>query len=625
MRADPDLFDVFRWAREGTLPNIAKMMERGSYGFAIPVFPSHTPVNFATLLTGKLPKKHYVADGPMHTEGNPLNKVSIGGFSSAAKKAEPIWVTLERARKSVFLLSVPGSTPPELERGVTVRGRWGGWGADFHPTIFEEKADNPLRYRIGREARLFAFGPPLTVFESGEPADRQWENVPPSFSAPLQVSLSAYGATSHAYVYDSTDDGVKNHDRILFSYDKKRHITDLGKGEWSDWKPFKLAWRFGKEAVPVDSFVRIKIVRLDGTGMFRIRFLYDNLNEYIVHPSGNLKALRENIGPMVDFVDNFPPQLIYYPEDKETFLEEMNFSFEWHFAATDYILVDYSPDVLISDIYSPNQMLTSRWWLGYIDPRSARYNDVDEKERARLWNEVLDMYRKIDDIVGVLLENADDDAYVVLSSDHGACPLNRSVRLNNLFAEKGWLRFTVDKETGEPVIDWRNSTVIYLKMLNIYVSPSGLSGDWRRGSGGEYERLRDEVVDALRELKDPETGERPVAKIVKWEEADRLLDLPKERVGDLVVANASGYGWNEEVTESKEVFTIPLVTGYKQAIPPSEKCLWTPFLIAGPGVRKDHMIRDPIYLQDQHPTILRLLGEKVDPSVDGRVVEEILR
>src|SRR3990172_13060593 len=127
----------------------------------------------------------------MHTEGNPLNKVPVGGFSSAAKKAEPIWVTLERARKSVFLLSVPGSTPPELERGVTVRGRWGGWGADFHPTIFEEKADNPLRSRIGREARLFTFGPPLTVFESGEPADRPGGNVPPSFSAPLQVSLSA--------------------------------------------------------------------------------------------------------------------------------------------------------------------------------------------------------------------------------------------------------------------------------------------------------------------------------------------------------------------------------------------------------------------------------------------------
>ncbi len=32
LRADPQVFDVFGWAREGKLPNIKKMMERGSWG-----------------------------------------------------------------------------------------------------------------------------------------------------------------------------------------------------------------------------------------------------------------------------------------------------------------------------------------------------------------------------------------------------------------------------------------------------------------------------------------------------------------------------------------------------------------------------------------------------------------
>ena len=48
MRTDPDLFNIFKWAEEGKLPNIKRMMNQGSYGYSIPQFPSHTPVNFAT-------------------------------------------------------------------------------------------------------------------------------------------------------------------------------------------------------------------------------------------------------------------------------------------------------------------------------------------------------------------------------------------------------------------------------------------------------------------------------------------------------------------------------------------------------------------------------------------------
>src|SRR5262245_29788919 len=82
MRADPDVFNVYRWAREGKMPNLRKMMERGAYGYVRPVFPSHTPANFATLFTGAFPEVHGVNDGPMRTEGNPLSQVSVGGFSS---------------------------------------------------------------------------------------------------------------------------------------------------------------------------------------------------------------------------------------------------------------------------------------------------------------------------------------------------------------------------------------------------------------------------------------------------------------------------------------------------------------------------------------------------------------
>ena len=623
MRAEPDLFKIYDWARQGKLPNIKKMMDNGVYGYCIPVYPSHTPVNFATLLTGTYPKTHGVADGPMHIEGRPLNKVSVGGFSSVAKKVPPIWVNMEENNKKVVLLSMPGSTPPELDAGITIRGRWGGWGADFHALNFQSKGDLSERKRQGRSSRLFFFGPELTRYIDLKPASG-WGKMPVSYSPPLEMQMGGWGASIFAYIYDSNDDKRVNYDRIIFSLDKKSVIADLSQGEWSQWNPIQIKWKGNS----VESHVKINIIKLQigksyNKGFFRIRCFYNNLNRLITKPSQVASEIIDNVGPMIDFVDNFPPQLIYYPEDKATFLDESNMSFEWHKKATNYILKKYHPDVYIHDIYSPNQMLTGRWWLGYIDPLSKRYKDVTEPQRKKLWNEVLDMYKKLDDILGEYLENADDKTLIVLSSDHGATPLNKWVRLNNLFAKEELLKFSINPKTGEPIIDWENSRVVYLKMDSIYIHPDGLGGKWTRASGPEYERLRDKVIRMLYDLED-ERGEKPVAVVVRWEDADSFFDLPEDRVGDLIIANEAGFGWNEEVNSALDIFSTPLKTGYKQAILPREtKGMWTPFMIVGPGVKKNYELKRPIQMVDQYPTIMHLMGMKIPDFVEGRKLDEI--
>ena len=623
MRADPGLFNIFKWAQEGKLPNIKKMMDNGSYGFCIPVYPSHTPTNFATLLTGTYPKTHGVADGPMHIEGRPLNKVAVAGFSSVAKKVPPIWVNMEQEGKNVFLLSMPGSTPPELDVGTTVRGRWGGWGADFHALNFQSKEDLSQRKKQGRGSRLFFFGPQLTNYVDIKSA-RRWKNMPTSYSRPLEAEMTGWGTTIFMYIYDSTDDRKKNYDRIVFSLDKENIISDLEQGEWSDWQPLQLKW----QDQDVDSDVKVKVVKLKiddlgRKGFFRVRCFYNNLNKYLTQPPETAEEIISAVGPMIDFVDNFPPQLIYYPEDKQTFIEELNMSFDWHKKATDFILNEYQPDIYIHDIYSPNQMLTSRWWMGYIDPVSSRYNEVSKEERDELWDEVFDMYKRLDDILGEYLKNADKDTLVVLSSDHGAVPLNKWVRLNNLFAREGLLEFTIDKKTGEPIIDWEKSKAIYLKFGHIYIHPDGLAGDWTRGSGPEYEKLRNQVIEMLYSLED-EDGKKPVVSVVRWEDVENFLDLPPDRVGDLIVANEAGFGWNEEMSADLTIFTSALKTGYKQAILAQQtKGMWTPFIIMGPGVKKNYELRRPVSMADQYPTIMHLMGMKIPDFVEGQQLCEI--
>ena len=618
LRAEPDIFAIYKWAKEGKLPNIKKMMEQGAYGYSIPDFPSHTPTNFASLLTGAHPSVHGIADGPMHVEGTPLAKPSAPGFASTTKKVAPIWKVLESAGKMVTLLSIPGSTPPELEKGITIRGRWGGWGADTPAVIFEPLEKLAERKDAGKAFKLFFLGQKLTEFvEKGEAVE--WENAPKSFSPAKQAKLETYGLSIFAYIYDSTDDGQINYDAIRFSLDKISEFLNLKQGALSDWKNVSLKWK----DQPFDSQVRIKVIKLwPEEGNFRIRLFFNNINELLVQPADVAKDLTDNVGPMVDFVDNWPAQLIYEDEDKDAFLEEAFESLEWHKKAVGFIMHKYSPDAFIQDTYTPNQMLESRWWMRFVDKNHPDYAGAEKEKQA--WDDILKMYQGIDAILGEAMKNADENTLIVFSSDHGIMPLYKQVRINNLFAKKGWLKFTIDEKTGEPTIDWANTKAIYMKMAHVYVHPQGLAGDWKRGSGAEYVALRDEVIKALSELED-ENSVKPLVHAAKWEDAPEYFELPTDRVGDIVLEVAPGYQWWEEVTNDLEIFTKPLNSGYKQANNPEAKEMWTPFMMMGPGVKKGYKLKENISHIDQMPTILKLLGVQIPEYVQGKTLDEILK
>ncbi|MBI3543056.1 MAG: alkaline phosphatase family protein [Deltaproteobacteria bacterium] len=595
MRADRGEFNIYRWAAEGKLPNIKRMMEEGAHGYSIPDFPSHTPINFASLLTGAHPSKHGIADGPMHALGFPLAKPSAPGFASTTKRVPPIWKTMEAAGKKIMLLSIPGSTPPEI-RETTVRGRWGGWGADTFNMIFESKGKLPERRKMGRGFRLFFLDAPLTKF-----VDEKLE-------------LDAHGLTIKARVLDGR--------RMEFSLEDGRPLATLAQGQWSDWRDVELRMR----NVAFPSAVKIKLIKLWPDGNFRVRVLYNNLNRLITEPGHVAETLSRGVGPMVDHADNWPPQLIFENEDKQAFLDEMRLSLDWHRRAVPFIYERFNPDVFIHDTYTSKQMLESRWWQGEID--ASRKNHTAEKS-AEAWKDILELYQGLDAIVGEAMKKAEapganKDTLVVLSSDHGVCPLHRLVHLNNLFAKKGWLKFKLDPATGEATIDWAHTKVIYLKMLHVYINPAGLAGNYQRASGPEYEKLRDEVVRAVKALKDT-NGVHPLVRAVRWEDAASVYDLPQDRIGDLVLETRVKYFWYEEVDGSGRFFSTPLTSGYKQSLDARiNTCMWTPFLMWGPGVKKGYELAEPISHVDQLPTFLKLMDIPAPAHVQGRVLSEAL-
>ncbi|HNW43482.1 MAG TPA: alkaline phosphatase family protein [Elusimicrobiales bacterium] len=612
-------FDVFRLAREGRLPNIKKMMDEGSYGYSVPVYPSHTPANFAALMTGAYPEVNGVPDGPMRVEGYPLAKPSVTGFSSAAKKIPPMWKILEGSGRRTVVLSVPGSTPPEIDYGTVIRGRWANWGADLYAVNFESLLPASQRAARGNDNRLFQLGAELTKYPSLVPA-AGWRLPLKSYSPPLEMPLLAHGATVYACLADSSDDGKTSYDSVVFSADKTAPLAELRRsGEWTDWLPVKLGWN----GLEVDSRMRLALIRVGPEGFLKVRAYYDLLNPTVVQPADAYEKLYAYAGPMADFPDNWPAQLNNYPEEKEIFRAEAMMTLDWHRKAARYFLAEDRPGAFIHDLYTPNQMLESRWWLPYLDPASDRYNATDEAGRAVLRAEVLAMYEGIDAILGEALAAAGPESVIVLSSDHGVIPLNKKVLVNNLFAAAGLLKFSIAPVTGEADIDWAASKAAHLKMHGIYLHPGGLAGPWRRGAGPEYEALRDKITALLSGLRDGETA--PFLEVLKREDAAAKYHLPPDRIADLVLVMRPGYGLTEDMTEGLEVFRPAVEGGYKQALVSTEvPGMWTPFLVMGPGVKKNHRIAVNLSNIDQAPTILKILGLEKPGYMQGRSADEVL-
>lgn len=618
MRADPNLFNIYKWAQEGKLPNIKRMMDEGSYGYSIPDFPSHTPVNFASLLTGTHPVVHGVSDGTMRLQGYPLLKPSLGGFWSSAKKVAPIWTVLENASKKVVLLSIPGSTPPELKKGITIRGRWGNWGSDDPALIFMPTELQAQVKSVGKGFRLFYFGDTLTKFVPEGTSNLTQQPELKSYSPVKEAQLAAHALTIYAFIIDSTDDNKTNYDEVAYSFNESGPAFAVTKQqEWTEWYPINLTF----QNQTYDSDIKLTAIKIWDNGQFRIRVLYNNLNKFVTDPDYVAKDMTDKIGPMIDFVDNYPPQLIFLPEDKNTFLEESQMSLDYHKKAVDYVYDNYAPDVFLQDIYTPNQMLTSRWWMRYIDPTSPDF--TPEKNQSAM-DDVLKMYQGLDAIIGEALKHDDGNTLFVLSSDHGIILQRRTMALNNLFAQKGWLNFSVDSVTGETIIDWNHTKVLYLQTNYIYINPNNLAGPYQRASGPEYEKLRNEVILALQQLTDND-GTAPIVHVSKWEDAPQFFDIPSDRVGDLVIEIAPGYGFSEAATNDLKVFTDSLVSGNKQGFDPKTDGMQTPFIIMGPGIRHGYQLTKSISHVDQMPTILTLMGIKVPDYVQGRVLTEIMR
>jgi predicted AlkP superfamily phosphohydrolase/phosphomutase len=238
------------------------------------------------------------------------------------------------------------------------------------------------------------------------------------------------------------------------------------------------------------------------------------------------------------------------------------------------------------------------------------------------------VFRLLDRQLGRLRDLAGADATVILLSDHGFRPINRTANLDRVLASLG---LSSPTRTGQLARSLRRSNRVR-RLLKTRVGRVVRSGtprpqafDWSRtrvyqsGSAGqlsinlrgreaqgvvdpsEHQRVCFEAREALLEFRDPETGERPVGEVLLAREIYR--GQYAERAADLIVLPSELWtfghaealtGWTDWPTGSHRRAGI--------------------IAASGPGIAPGFLEERDI--ADLAPTVLALVGASYD-GFDG--------
>jgi len=261
----------------------------------------------------------------------------------------------------------------------------------------------------------------------------------------------------------------------------------------------------------------------------------------------------------------------------------------------------------------------NHWLIGYLHEEHPEYSE----ERME---EILQVYRRgyqiMDRMVGELVSLVGEDAIVVVAADHGSMPHWKFVNLIPKLVKHGLIAYKWNPREEVFEIDWGRTKVFpYFEPPYVWVN---LKFRHPHGSVDEsgYDRFVEETIKALYSIRDPETGECPIALALRKVDAV-FLGQWGERVGDVVYfLKPSCSCWNTPRFDRVDPSVFALsdvapvarrptnVTGYHSAYLPTAKIgcfeIAAPLIIAGTGVKKGYQGSKPVYLVDVAPTILYL-------------------
>jgi predicted AlkP superfamily phosphohydrolase/phosphomutase len=188
--------------------------------------------------------------------------------------------------------------------------------------------------------------------------------------------------------------------------------------------------------------------------------------------------------------------------------------------------------------------LNSHMFWRLMDEKHPEYDAALAAQNA---NAIEWFYHQIDEVLGEVVPKLDSNTTLLVLSDHGFAPYNRSFNLNTWLLQNGYVVMKNDstQDSAEPLanVDWSKTRAYGLGLNGLYVNLRGRERQGIVAPGAEEDALIREISDKLLAERDPKTN-LPI--ITRMDRASVVYQGPYANSGpDLLVGYNRGYraGW----------------------------------------------------------------------------------
>ncbi len=605
---DPELTE--RFIKQGKLPNLARLRERGTFRPLATTLPPISPVAWSSFLTGVNPGKHNIYDFVMPDRRRYLPELSsarvrgskrvlkIGRYTiplsrpqiKPLRRSTPFWHYLADAGVLCSVIRVPVTFPPEKFSGVLLSGMCvpdiqGTQGTfSFHTvrTSIREAASNRVVIPFEKRGAFFDSyipGPPDTLRTDSTTELR----------APFRVKPSASKRTADIHV--------------------NGHRIAVPEGEYSEWVELEFHTGVGTS--------------IKGICRFYLKS---------VQPELELYATPVNIHPM------HPALPISHPLTYSIYLAKLNGLYATLGLAEDTGALNdgfLGEDAFLEQCYLIHQE-RERMFFDALDKTTQGVCvcvfDVTDRVQHMFWRHLADdhtsaapqtssaasviedLYKRMDELIGRTMEKMSSDSLLLVISDHGFKAFERGVNLNSWLHQQGYLALREGAAPGDwfEGVDWSKTRAYSLGLNGIYLNVKGRESLGTVEPGAEAARLRTELCEGLRELVDPVTS---LGAIRRTFDAMKSYTGPyRENAPDVIVGFAERYRASWDSAQGK---VTPSVFEVNSKAWSGDHCI-DPGLVPGVLFSNWKIMGDQHAITDVAPTLLDLFGLPVPLHMDGR-------
>ncbi|MBP7148881.1 MAG: 5'-nucleotidase C-terminal domain-containing protein [Acidobacteria bacterium] len=654
-----------QYVAQGIMPTTKSLLQSGTKavgGGLLTQAPATTGPGWLSLASGAWPGVHGVTAGTFHRNGTLFNDRS-GLQDAGAIASETLAQAAERGGRRVAQIEWAGARAttagPTVDSRVVLSGRGVSTNyidaADIAEVVLASglQFDHPAGF-AGQNP--FPAAAPLPAVG--------WTRVPRTFSPAREMRLRVldFGVDKYglnAFIYDSTNNGRVDYDRVLLSptKDGADAVATLGRGGWGD---VKVQVSGGPlDGLTAGFLVKVEELRAD---LSRVRLYHAAvLRAQASWPDWSEPGFS---GDFAEYVARrFPSPSEADPATvasgmvaEETFVEQ---ALRWETAYQPlirYILDKYRPDLAL--VGYPVTEQVQRQFLGLVTPvlpggaanpayDDAQVNGTPDRRVAPRTAFLKRAYRGADVTLGVVLAGMPADTTVFATSDHGAAPQFLAIDASKVLVDLGLLsraqtancRPGTGETIGKAKACWDGAT------LQIYLNLAGRdpAGGYQQVAAADEAATVARIKDALAALADPNdwTGD---GQPENWPMLDRAISKAEARyiangqdaaadmahptrTGDVVVFATPPYQF-EQATPGTLVARSRFFGqhGYAPGLVDSAANIdMRSLFVAGRGQARTGPAPDGLRTIDLAPTLAYVLGVPLPQQSQGAVRLDLLR